>query len=74
MGTHRSRMNTVGPTFKRLHTGVGRFRSYLHKCGMAPSAACEFYAQKNKPSTTLFSNVQYIDLSMDCTSSQFAQM
>jgi len=30
----------------RLRTGVGRFRSYLHKWGMAPSAACKRGAEE----------------------------
>ena len=31
---------------KRLRTGVGHFRSCLHKWGMAPSAACEYGAEE----------------------------
>ena len=43
-GTHTPGMDlprTVWVRLNRLHTGVGRFRSYLHKWGMVYSAACE---------------------------------
>jgi len=61
IGTH-----PPGMALNRLLVDVGRFRSFLHKWGLAPSAACE-WAQKNKPSTMLSSNTQCIDSSMDCT-------
>ena len=54
---------TAWVRLNRLRTGVGRFSSCLYKWGMACSAACEL-AQKNKPSTMLFSNVQSVDLLM----------
>ena len=30
----------------RLRTGVGRFHSSMHKCGLAPSPNCEFGASE----------------------------
>jgi len=47
-----------------LHTGVGRFRSCLHKWDTASSVSV---AQKNKPPNMLSSNVQSIDFPMHCT-------
>jgi len=44
IGTHTPRLalpRIVRVRSNRLRTGVGRFRSCLHKWGMAPSAACE---------------------------------
>ena len=48
-----------------LHSGVGRVHTRLYIWGMATSAAC--VVQKHKPLTMLSSNVQSIDLLMDCT-------
>jgi len=50
-----------------LRTGVGCFRSCLCKWGMASCAACGCGTEENKPLTMLSSNVQSIDLPMDCT-------
>jgi len=55
----------------RLRTGVGRFRSCLYKWDMASSVSV---AQKNIPSTMLSSNVQSIDLPMDCMAWRFWTM
>jgi len=49
----------------RLRTGVGRFRSCLYKWGMASSAACKCGAEEQTVDM-LSSNVQSIDLPMDC--------
>ena len=68
-GTHPPGMTlprTARVRLNRLRTAVGRFRSCLYKWGMAFSATCEC-GQKNRPSTMLSSNVQSIDLPMDCT-------
>ena len=49
IGTHPPGMSlpkTAWVRFNRLRTGVGRFRSCLHKWGMAPSAACECGAEE----------------------------
>jgi len=56
-----------------LRTGVGRFRSCLHKWCVASSAALSM-AYKNKPSTILSSNIQPIDLPMDCMAWRFWTM
>jgi len=62
-GTHSPGMSLPN----RLRTGVGRCRSCLYKWGMEwPPQRPESVAQKNKPSTLLSSNVQSIDLPMDC--------
>jgi len=59
---------TAWVRLNRLRTGVGRFCSYLYQWRMASSAACECgAAEKNTPSTMLSSNVQSIDLLVDCT-------
>jgi len=55
--------------FNRLRTGVERFRSCLHKwygllCGLC-------VAWKNWPTTMLSSNVQSIELPMDCPAWRF---
>ena len=50
-----------------------RFRSCLYKWGMTSSAVVSV-AQKNKPSTMLSSNVQSIDLFMNCTAWRFWTM
>jgi len=44
IGTHPPGMalRTVWVRRNRFRTGVGRFRSCLHKWGMAPFAACEY--------------------------------
>jgi len=57
---------TLWVRLHRLRTGVRHFRSCLHKWGTAPWRPVSL-AQKNKPSAILSSNVQSIDLSMDCT-------
>jgi len=54
----------------RLHTSVGHIRSWLHKWSMVPLRFVSV-AQKNKPLTMLSSNVQFIDLAMDCTALRF---
>jgi len=48
----------------RIRTVVGRFRSTN---GVWPLLRPVSVAQKNKPSTTLSPNTQFIDLPVDCT-------
>jgi len=57
----------------RLGTGILSFRSCLHKWGMASSAVCESGAEE-QTSTMLTSNVQSIDLLMDCMAWRFWTM
>ena len=63
--------NNVWPRLNRSRTGVGRFCSCLHKWPLLRPASV---AQKNKPSTMLSSNVQSIDLPMDCMAWRFWMM
>ena len=57
----------------RLRTGVGRFRSCLYKWVWPPLRPVSV-AQRNKPSIMLSSNVQSIDLRMDCMAWRFWTM
>jgi len=57
----------------RLRTGVGRFRSCLHKWGMAPSAACECDAKKNKTANHVLQCPIHRP-PMDCTDWRFRMM
>jgi len=65
-GTHTRGMTLPRRDWFGALVRVGRFRSCLHKWGVASSAAVSV-AQKNKPSTMLSSNIQPIDLLVDCT-------
>ena len=68
-GTHPLGMTlprTAWIRLNRLSTGVGRFRSCLYKW-VWPPLRLVCVAQKTKPSTILSSNVQSIDLLIDCT-------
>ena len=56
----------------RACNSVWHFCSSLYKWGMTSSAAC--VAQKNKPLTLLSSNVQSIDIPMDCMAWRFWTM
>ena len=56
---------TVWVLLNRLRTGVGSFRSCLHKWSIALLRPVSV-TQKNNRSTTLSSNVQSINLHMDC--------
>jgi len=74
-GTHTPAMTLPRRAWVRLNhlcTGVGRFHSCLYKWGMASCAALS--VAQNKPSTMSSSNVQSIDLSMDCTAWRFWTM
>jgi len=57
---------TAWVRFSRLRADVGRFRSNLYKWGAADSELVSV-ARNIKPLTMLSSNVQSIDLPMDCT-------
>ena len=59
-----------GSGFNHLRTGVGHFRSCLHKW-VRPLLKFVSVAQKNKLSTMLSSNVQSIDFPVDCTTWRF---
>jgi len=45
---------TAWVLLNRLRTGVGRFRSCLHKCDMASSAACECGAEEQNADHVVF--------------------
>jgi len=67
-GTHTPEMTLPRRAWVRLkclRTGVGRFRSCLYRFGMASSVACERVAEEQTVDT-LSSNVQSINLFMDC--------
>jgi len=58
---------TAWVRLNRLYTGVERFPSYACTNVVWPPLQPVSVAQKDKPSTMLSSNVQSIDLLMDCT-------
>ena len=63
---------TAWVRLNRFLNDVGRFRSFLHKWGMVPSGHTS--VAQNRPSIMLSSNVQSIDLPMDCTAWRFRMM
>jgi len=67
-GTHPPGMTLPKRAWVRLNrlcTGVGRFRSCLHTWGMA-SSACECGAEEQTVDHVVSTNVQSINLPMDC--------
>ena len=68
-GAHTPRMTLPRRAWvrlNRLRTGVGRFRSWLYKWGMASFAACECGAEDQIVDHVVL-KVQSIDLPTDCT-------